>query len=301
MSANHAISGHKLTRTFGEVQALKEVSFTVPANSITGLLGRNGAGKTTLMSLITGQDRANSGTVTVLGRKPFEDSAAQRSMSYIRDNQRYPDDYKLHHAFRAASFFHPGWDQGLAEELAKKFNLPTKTVVTKYSRGQTSALSLILGMAARTPVTLLDEPYLGLDATARRMFYDLLIDEFTNHPRTFLVSTHLISEMENLLDHVIVLNRGEVVLETSAAAAISQFSTITGTGAALDQVLPALTGLTVLQRHDVGSLSSATLRGELTDAHRATLTNAGVEVAGTSLQDAVAALGELPGPGEETS
>ncbi len=165
-----------LSRSYGKVVALDDVSFTVPGGSIVGLLGRNGAGKTTLMGHITGQIRTGIGRVSVGVKNPFENSEVQESLVFIRDNQRYPDDYKLKHALRAAKAFHPDWDDALAEELVEVFRLPmTKPVVKKFSRGQLSALGIVIGLASKAPLSIFDEPYLGLDSTSRQKFYDVLI------------------------------------------------------------------------------------------------------------------------------
>lgn len=100
-----AIDIRGVSRSFGRAKALDDVSLTVPQDTILGLLGRNGAGKTTLMSIIAGQDRASEGQVEVLGHAPFEHAPTLRQIIYVRDNQRYPDDYKLHHVLRIAPSF----------------------------------------------------------------------------------------------------------------------------------------------------------------------------------------------------
>lgn len=119
---NPAIAVANVTRSFGSVTALNDVTLSVAPNEICGLLGANGAGKTTLMSLIAGHDQPSSGHVTVHGHTPFESAAVARDMCFIRDNQRYPDDYTLKHALRIAQGFHPGWDTDRAHQLAEKFS-----------------------------------------------------------------------------------------------------------------------------------------------------------------------------------
>ncbi|TAM71021.1 MAG: ATP-binding cassette domain-containing protein [Microbacteriaceae bacterium] len=114
----NVISVQSATRTFGRTKAIDRLSFTVAEGSILGLLGRNGAGKTTIMSIIAGQDRPSSGRVEVLGETPFENASVLSQISYVRDNQRYPDDYKLHHVLRIAPDFAPNWNADVAAELA---------------------------------------------------------------------------------------------------------------------------------------------------------------------------------------
>lgn len=158
-----AIETRGLTRVHDETRALDDVSVRIRTGVITGLLGRNGAGKTTLMSLATAQDLPTAGDVLVEGQRPFEHAKVLERMCFIRDNQRYPDDYALKHTLRAARVFYPNWDQTLAEELVSLFRIPDKTVVKKFSRGQFSALGIVLRLASRAPIIFFDEPYLGLE------------------------------------------------------------------------------------------------------------------------------------------
>ena len=120
-----AIELRSVSRVFGASTALDDVSITVPEGSICGLLGRNGAGKTTIMSIISGQDRPTSGSVEVFGRRPFENEAALRGISFVRDNQRYPDNYRLKHVLRIAPAFLPNWSEDVAAELVAGLRIPT--------------------------------------------------------------------------------------------------------------------------------------------------------------------------------
>lgn len=173
-----------VSRRFRRTRALDSVTLDIPENAITGLLGRNGAGKTTLMSIIAGHDRPSSGSVRVFGTDPFEDAPTMSSISFVRDNQRYPEDFTLRQAIEVAPLFHAGWDAEVAERLIEGFRLPRKTAIKKLSRGQASSLGIVLGLASRAPLTVFDEPYLGLDATARRFFYDTLMQDYLDHPRS---------------------------------------------------------------------------------------------------------------------
>lgn len=283
-----AISTRGLTRRYGAVTALDDVTVDIHENMITGLLGRNGAGKTTLMSLITAQDRETEGTVRVFGEAPFERERTLEQMCFLRDNQRYPDDYQLHHAIRAASIFYPNWDQALAEELVELFRIPKKPVIKKFSRGQFSAVGITIGLASRAPITFFDEPYLGLDATARAHFYDVLLRDYNEHPRTVILSTHLIDEMDRLLERVIILDRGRVVQDRDVDELRGFAYQASGTSGALDSFAA---GQTVLSRHAIGGLASLVIEGALTPEVRERAAGAGIELGGVSLQELVAAYG----------
>ncbi len=280
-----------VTRRFGRTTALDDVSAEVPAGIVCGLLGRNGAGKTTLMSILAGHDRPSEGTVEILGRDPFEQRAVMSSISFIRDNQRYPEDFKLRHVLRVAPRFHEGWDPALAAELVDAFRLPSRTTVKKMSRGQQSGLGIVIGLASRAPLTVFDEPYLGLDATARRIFADRLLatrmDE--SDRRTIVLSTHLIDEMEQLLDHVVILDGGRLVRSGATEEVTAGAWSLSGPAEA---VLRLAAGRTPLSTHRVGGLLSLVFDGEAPEGLAAEARTAGAQLSPVGLQDLVAAFGD---------
>jgi len=211
-----AISVAGLTRRYRGQLALDDVTFDVQGASITGLLGRNGAGKTTLLRILAGHEFASAGSVAVLGASPVRDETVLRRIVFVREDQTYPD-VRVRHVLRAASWFYPNWSQELAEAMVADFALPPGRRIKKLSRGMRSAVGIVIGLAARAEVTLFDEPYAGLDAVARQLFYQRLVADLAEHPRTVLLSTHLIDEAAGLMDRVVVIDRGRVVLEAAAA------------------------------------------------------------------------------------
>ncbi|HEX7162517.1 MAG TPA: ABC transporter ATP-binding protein, partial [Trebonia sp.] len=161
MTAAITVTG--LTRRYRGKLTLDHVSVGIEEGAVTGLLGRNGAGKTTLMRIIAGQEFASAGSVQVLGASPAENDRILRRMAFVREDQAYPD-FKVGDALRAASWFYPNWSAELADSLMTDFALPRNRAVKKLSRGMRSALGIVIGLAARAEVTMLDEPYAGLDA-----------------------------------------------------------------------------------------------------------------------------------------
>lgn len=284
---NYAIETRDLTRVHGSIRALDGVTLNIHANTITGLLGRNGAGKTTLMSLATAQDRPTSGEVRVLGEPPFERTHVLEQMCFIRDNQRYPDDYKLKHALRAAKIFYPNWSEELANELVSLFRIPSKTVIKKFSRGQTSSLGIVLGLASRAPVTFFDEPYLGLDATARGYFYDVLLRDYQEHPRTIVLSTHLIDEMDRLLERVVILDQGRVVQDADVDELRGAAYQVSGTAS---EVAAWTAGKQVLRTHRIGGLATAIVADDEHNSDRREAPD-GLAFSAVSLQELVASYG----------
>lgn len=280
----------RVSRRFGSTRALRDVSFRLQGPGIHGLLGRNGAGKTTLMAILTGQDRPTAGRVSVFGRDPFESSDTLERISFVRDNQRYPEEFRLPQILAVGPVFYPHWDARLALRIASAFRIPRATRLRGLSRGQLSAVSILIGMASRAPLTLFDEPYLGLDASARATFYELLARDFARHPRTFIVSTHLIDEMEPLLERVLVLDRGRLALDATTEDLADFAYRISGPAPAVRR---AVAGREVWGRRTLGSLAEVTVRGAIPspDQRRDHL---GVAFERASLQDIVAGIGAAP-------
>ncbi|MGY1689066.1 ABC transporter ATP-binding protein [Geodermatophilus sp. SYSU D01105] len=246
-----------VTMRFREHTALCGVSTTIEAGSITGLLGRNGAGKTTLMQLLTGHRRPTSGRVEVLGGEPYENDAVLSRVCFIKEGQRYPDHFRVQDALGSAAMLFPQWDGDLAAALLRDFDLPPKRVIKKLSRGMNSAVGIVIGLASRAPVTLFDEPYLGLDAVARQLFYDRLLADYAENPRTVVLSTHLIEEIASLLERVLLIDRGRVLLDADADSLRGSAVTVTGPRATVDAFAA---GHEVLHTESLGGHTRAVVR-----------------------------------------
>lgn len=273
-----------LSRVYRDVTALDGVSLTLERDKIYGLLGRNGAGKTTLMSILTAQGFASSGEVRVFGEHPYENEQVLSRLCFIRESQKYPDDFKPIHAFKAAALFYQNWDHALAAQLAQDFALPMKRRIKKLSRGQLSAVGVIIGLASRAELTFFDEPYLGLDAVARQLFYDRLLADYAEFPRTIVLSSHLIDEVANLLEHVIIIDQGRILVDDDADNIRGSAVSIAGPGHLVESFAA---GRAVLHRESIGALLALTLDGVLTAAERREAQELGLELAPVSLQQIV--------------
>jgi ABC-2 type transport system ATP-binding protein len=278
-----AIAATGLTRRYRDHVALDDVSLTVGAGSITGLLGRNGAGKTTLLRILAGQEFASAGEVNVLGAPPAENEDVLRRMVLIREDLAYPD-IKVRHALRAASWFYPNWDASLASLLLDDFSLPPGKAVKKLSRGMRSALGITIGLAARAEVTLFDEPYAGLDAVARQVFYDRLLADYAEFPRTIVLSTHLIDEAAALFENVIVIDRGRVVLDAAADGLRGVATRVSGPSLAVDSFTE---DRPVWERRRLGSQASVVMVGPLSDADIVRAGSLGLDLTPLTLQQIV--------------
>ena len=273
-----------LTKRYRDTLAVDDVSFTIEQNTIYGLLGRNGAGKTTVMSILTAQNFATSGDVRVFGEHPYENAAVLSRMCFVRESQKYPDDATPKHAFAIASLFFPNWEQSIADRLITEFQLPMKRRIKKLSRGQLSAVGVIIGLASRAEITFFDEPYLGLDAVARQIFYDRLLEDYAEHPRTIILSSHLIDEVSNLLERVLVIDRGRIVMDEDTDSVRDRAATIVGDATAVDAFIA---GREVIHRESLGRVASVTVLGALTADDRLALAQAGLEAAPVSLQQLI--------------
>jgi ABC-2 type transport system ATP-binding protein len=275
-----------VTMRFREHTALHGVSTVLERDTITGLLGRNGAGKTTLMQLFTGHRRPTSGRVRVLGGDPYENDAVLSRICFIKEGQRYPDHFRVRDALGAAAMLFPEWDGDLAAALVRDFDLPAKRPIKKLSRGMNSAVGIVIGLASRAPVTLFDEPYLGLDAVARQLFYDRLLADYAENPRTVVLSTHLIEEIASLLERVLLIDRGRVLLDADAESLRGTALTVTGPRAKVGAFTAAHE---VLHTETLGGHSRAVVRLHPgTDAEEATA--AGLSWEATNLQQLVVAM-----------
>lgn len=277
---------HDVTKHFGSVSAVGGVTFRLDEGKIYGLLGRNGAGKTTLMSLLTGQEFATTGEIRVFGESPVENARVLERICFIKESQRYPDDFKVKHVLRTAPRFFPHWDESFAERLVADFRVPLDRRMKKLSRGQFSAVGVIVGLASRAPLTFFDEPYLGLDAVARQLFYDRLLEDYAEHPRTVVLSTHLIDEVSDLLEHVIVIDEGRLLIDSPAEELRGSATTVVGGRDAVESFVGTRE---VLHRDGIGGLLSLTVAG-LTAEQRAAATAAGLELGPVSLQQLIVRL-----------
>jgi ABC-2 type transport system ATP-binding protein len=279
-----AVCISSLSHRYGKVQALDGVDIAIEEGTITGLLGRNGAGKTTLLQVVAGHMQPSEGAVEVFGETPFERASVLTKVCFVRESQRYSSTFRIDHVLRGAATLFPSWDQQVAEELLERFELPRRRKMKDLSRGMRSSVGCLVGLASRAELTLFDEPTAGHDAVARQVFYDALIADLAEHPRTVVLSSHLIDEIAPLVERAIVLHRGSTVLHGDADVLRRLLLTVTGP-AELVEAYAADRAL--VHRDQLGSTVRATLapgRRPL-DAHEAS--QLGLEVAHPSLQEVI--------------
>lgn len=268
---------------YGDFTALHDLTFTLHGPGIFGLLGRNGSGKTTLLSVLAGFRKPSGGSVCIGGEPVFEHPGLTRDVCLIREGGDTVDGgERVEAALRFASTMRPCWDDEYAHELLQGFQVSTRQKVGQLSRGQRAALAVTLGLASRAPVTMFDEAHLGMDAPSRYRFYDELLRDYMEHPRTVILSTHLIEEVSSLFGEVVIIDAGRLVLHDEAEAFRSRGVTVTGPAPAVDEFID---GLTVLNERQLGQTKSVVLYGELDEGARRRAADAGLELGPLPLQD----------------
>ena len=257
-----ALKAQGLCKSYGANQVLFNLDLEIQPGKIYGLIGRNGAGKTTLLGILTGQNTRDSGTVTYGEEPVWENQGVLSQICFSRELQPTlfsgPNNLKVRHYLRSAAIFYPGWDEEYAQKLLEEFGLDPKKKISQLSKGQMSMVTILIALASRAPLTILDEPAAGLDVVMRERFYQLLLEDFARTERTFIVSTHIIEEAASVFENVIILDRGRILENCPTEELIDQFRYISGREDVVDQVCR---GLEVLSTHQMGRHKTAAVRG----------------------------------------
>lgn len=245
-----------ITKTFGDVTALNNVSIQMEGTHIYGLLGRNGAGKTTLLNLMTGKLFPSSGEIRIDGEPVLENDRALSKMYCMTEMNLYPENMRVKEAFYWSAKFYPEFNQEYVDTLCSKFELKTHSKIKDLSTGYASIFKIIVALACNAEITIFDEPVLGLDANHRDLFYRELILNFSDHPRTFIISTHLIEEIAGVIDRVLIIKNGELLMDDEVQNVLSLGCMVSGPAGAVDEFIR---GKQVLGSDTLGGLKSAYL------------------------------------------
>lgn len=285
MSETMVLRCENLCKEYSGKRVLENVTLQLEQGHIYGLIGRNGAGKTTLLSILTAQNPATSGTVTLDGAPVWENQSALNHLCFSREinpmNTFGSASYKVREYLRIARAYYPGWDEAYAKRLVEVFGLDTKKRIGKLSKGMLSMVTIVVALASRAEITILDEPVAGLDVVAREKFYQLLLEDQTETGRAFVISTHIIEEAANLFEKVIILQDGRLRLMEDTDELVSRFWAVSGRG---DEVDAACAGLTVYHTDRMGRAKTVYVSTEPGQQIRDQLAGRAVDVAPLSLQ-----------------
>lgn len=252
------LSCHNLTRKFGDTTALNGVNLCLDEPKIYGLLGRNGAGKTTLLRLITNYIQPTEGTVTLDEQNVWENEKAQHQIFLVTETSYFAE-MNAHKLIQLMSEIYPSFDKQQCLDYAKRFELDLNKKYTALSTGYKSVLRAVLSLSVHTPFLFLDEPTLGMDAFHRELFYKLLIESYSESPSCILLSTHLISEVEGLLENVIILDHGKVLIDESSEQLLAQGYCVSGRISDVDDYC---SGKNIIGSSVVGGLKTTAVLGE---------------------------------------
>ncbi|HIQ69763.1 MAG TPA: ABC transporter ATP-binding protein [Candidatus Avoscillospira stercorigallinarum] len=249
-----------LTKKYGDKTVLDHVNLTLESGKIYGLIGRNGAGKTTLLSLMSNQNPITEGTAVIDGQRIWENPKVLSRLCFSRELNLSAESalsaYTLKAYLRAAETYLPHWDKEMAQKLLDLFGLDKKKKLGKLSKGMLSMVTILVAMASKAEFTFLDEPVAGLDVVAREQFYQLLLEEYTETGRTFVLSTHIIEEAADVMEEVIILDKGKILMKENTQELVDRARYVTGLA---DQVDGATAGLPCHHIEKIGRSKTVTV------------------------------------------
>lgn len=264
-----------LTRKYNKKAALDQVSFTLDGPKIYGLLGRNGAGKTTFMEILAGQNIETSGQILIDNEDPFDNQRLTESICLIKEGDNFKKDLKIKNVLKIFAYFYPTWDQDLANWMIKEYKLNPNAKIKELSKGMESALGVTVGLASKAPITIFDEPYIGLDAAARKKFYDILLAEYEAEKRTIIFSTHLIDEVSLLFEEVLILQEGKLILKKEAEELRTSTCAVSGL---VEEVKRYIADKDVIQKKQLAGMMTAYIYGQTEEAKAAGLSVEGIPI-----------------------
>ena len=206
-----------LTKTFGTFTALDDLSMTVPKGAVYGLVGPNGAGKSTAIRHMTGIYRPDRGNVTLEGAPVYENPAAKMRIGYIPDDIFYFPSATMEEMRAFYRGIYPAFDDRLYNRLFEVFQLPEKSPIRRFSKGMQKQAAFHLSICTRPDMLILDEPVDGLDPVMRRQVWSLILSDVAQRETTVLISSHNLRELEDICDHVGIMDHGKMLLERSLA------------------------------------------------------------------------------------
>lgn len=258
-----------VTKTFGNFKALDDLTLTVPKGAVYGLVGPNGAGKSTAIRHLTGVYRPDCGEVMLEGAPIFENPDAKKRIGYIPDDIFYFPTASLEEMRKFYKGIYPGFDDDLFEKLYDVFQLPKKGQIRRFSKGMQKQAAFHLAICCKPDVLILDEPVDGLDPVMRRQVWSLLLSDVAQRQTTVLVSSHNLRELEDVCDHVGIMDKGKLLLEKSLAD-------MQGSVTKVQMVGTPPEGLDILHETTSGRLHTLIVRGDMEEVKAAITASAPV-------------------------
>ncbi|WP_248929531.1 ABC transporter ATP-binding protein [Paenibacillus hamazuiensis] len=249
-------------------------------NTIYGLFGRNGSGKTTLLDMIAGNVFPDEGEIEV-GGLPLRKGETPKDMCYVRQGRSYFGGAKIIEILKLAAAFHKSWDWHFVQKLIDAFQLDPNKKMRQLSRGMESIVGNIIGLASREPITVFDEPVVGLDVLMREKFYRLLMEDYAENPRTILLSTHLIDEIAKVVERIYIIEKGSILLHDDVDNIRTHSHLIKGSS---DAIRMFTSGKRVIYQDSYGHSTLAAVYETMDEKDRAEAKRLGVSIDGLPLQ-----------------
>lgn len=207
----YSIQVNHLQKKYGRKQAIRNLDLELHRDQIIGLIGANGSGKTTFFKMCVGLEEITEGNIRILDGDPWKDLAVRSEIIYSMHDLPVSPTEKLKNILQCYEIAFPHFDRDFAIKMADLFELPLRKSCKQLSQGMKSLFHFLCAMATRCQVTLLDEPFIGIDIEKRKMAYEILLRDYMEHPRTFLISSHNLVELEGVLSEMVLIHQGELV------------------------------------------------------------------------------------------
>lgn len=257
----NAIQIRNITKRYKDITALDQVSFSFEYGKIYGFLGRNGAGKSTLINIIANRIFADSGEILIDGISAKENMSVHEKIFCMSEVDLYNTSLKVKELFKWINRFYDSFHLELAFEIAEKFNLDLNKRFKALSKGYQSIFKLTVALSLQVPYVIFDEPVLGLDANHRELFYELLLKDYEKNERTIIIATHLIEEVANLIEEVVLIDKGKILLQENVNSLLESGYGVSGLSSEVDAYCKEKN---VIGYEELGNLKIAYVLGEKT-------------------------------------
>ncbi|MFA9556898.1 ABC transporter ATP-binding protein [Evansella sp. AB-rgal1] len=278
----NVITAKHLTKKYNTGKAVDNLTFAIEGKKITGLIGRNGAGKTTLLKLIAGFHKQTSGELKVFSENPFNNLKVSSNTIFVDEHMTYPESLSIAEILQFAGTFYENWDEDLAKRLFDYFGFSKKQYHSRLSKGMRSTFNMIIGLAARCPLTILDEPTSGMDSSVRKDFYRALLKDYIEFPRAIILSSHLVNEVEDILEDIMLMKEGEIRLHKSISD-IKEFAIgLQGNRETINQFTRHTE---VLHESSIGNSAYVVIEKNINQSVLQNMKKAGIEVSSVATED----------------
>lgn len=254
-----AIEIKNVSKRYKDVTALEDVSLTFEFGKIYGFLGRNGAGKSTLINILANRIFADQGEISIDDLPGKENMEIHEKLYCMSEADLYDAGFKIRELFKWTARFYDGFDLEKAFRIAEKFNLDTDKKFKALSKGYQSIFKLTVALSLDVPYVVFDEPVLGLDANHRELFYELLLEEYGNNQKTIIIATHLIEEVANIIEEVVLIDEGRILLQEPVETLMERGYCVSGVAEQVDQYC---SGKNVIGCEELGNLKMTYVLGE---------------------------------------